>query len=156
MKLIGGDSSFRISLILYWYYHIYALKFSWGWKWIPVVAQRHLESNANALYLLGMAALELGKPGEAVNLLNKSLLPSWQKESFQNHKVAQTQTPPRGFSFMAPKASNSRGFWIQTSKLLMWTLGLPILDWNCLKKRSTSRKHAWSDTHHRLNASNMA
>lgn len=41
-----------------------------------MVVQRHLESNANALYLLGMAALELGKPGEAVNLLNKSLLPS--------------------------------------------------------------------------------
>ena len=37
---------------------------------------RHLESNANALYLLGMTALELGKPGEAVSLLNKSLLPS--------------------------------------------------------------------------------
>ena len=34
---------------------------------------RHLESNANAFYLLGVTSLELGKPAEAVNLLNKSL-----------------------------------------------------------------------------------
>lgn len=36
-------------------------------------ALKHLESNANAFYLLGMTSLELGKPAEAVNLLNKSL-----------------------------------------------------------------------------------
>ena len=34
---------------------------------------RYLASNANSFYLLGMAALELGKPGEAVSLMNKSL-----------------------------------------------------------------------------------
>ncbi|CAK9048425.1 unnamed protein product [Durusdinium trenchii] len=34
---------------------------------------KYLESNANSLYLLGMAALELGKPGDAVTLMNKSL-----------------------------------------------------------------------------------
>lgn len=60
-------------------------KFFWRFIWVKQlnvveaidvsgsVALRHLESNASALYLLGMAALELGKPGEAVNLLNKSL-----------------------------------------------------------------------------------
>ena len=64
-------------------------KFFWRFIWVKQlnvvevidvsgsVALRHLESNANALYLLGMAALELGKPGEAVNLLNKSLWHSW-------------------------------------------------------------------------------
>ena len=34
---------------------------------------RHSPSNANALYLLGMCALELGKPQEAVSLMTKSL-----------------------------------------------------------------------------------
>lgn len=39
-----------------------------------VKSLKHSPSNANALYLLGMCALELGKPQEAVSLMTKSLL----------------------------------------------------------------------------------
>ncbi|CAJ1372911.1 unnamed protein product [Effrenium voratum] len=35
---------------------------------------KHLQSNANTLYLLGMAALELGKCGDAVSFMSRSLL----------------------------------------------------------------------------------
>lgn len=59
-----------------------------------------------------MAALELGKPGDAVTLMNKSLLHGGIPFPLHHLKCAET-------GLCRPLTGRISGFWIPTSKLRM-------------------------------------